>query len=134
MGQQPKAQRSKVPRAVGLPWLQTQAQSCEQGLFLVQSCSFAKNKSKRAAPGLGEWMWEAEARRNGSRTLGEGQSLVGVINRWLQWGLPNGDPTTAHLWGQKMLWGLDGSRGNHPCDLCVCFLLADPAIQLCITE
>lgn len=36
MGQQPEAQRSKVPRAVGLPWLQTQPQSCEQGLFLVQ--------------------------------------------------------------------------------------------------
>lgn len=67
-GSSPMLNMSQV---VGLPWLQTQRQSYKQGLLLVQSCSSAKIKSTRAAPGPAGYMLEAEAGRGGSRTLGE---------------------------------------------------------------
>lgn len=50
------------------------------GLFLVQSCSSAKTKAQEQ-PQL-----EAETRRDGSRTLGEGQSM-GDTSTHLQRGL-----------------------------------------------
>lgn len=61
MGQQPKALRCKVQRAVGLPWLQTQLQSYEQGLFLVQSCSFAKIKVQEQFQALVSRCWRQKA-------------------------------------------------------------------------
>ena len=132
MGQQPEAQRSKVPRAVGLPWLQTQPQSCEQGLFLVQ---FHLQKIK-AREQLQALVSGCGRQKPGGMGAGPGRRAEpgGGHQQTAPMETSNGDSTIIHLWGQKMLWGLGGSRGSHPCNLCVCFQLAYPAIQLCITE
>lgn len=81
---------------------------------------------------------EAEARRSGSRTGEKGRAWGtpnDVSNRDLSsWGdgsvLPNGDPTTTHVWGEELLQALGGTKGNHPCELCGCLLSAGHSVSI----
>lgn len=130
-----------VPRAVGLPWLQTQRQSYEPGLFSVQSCSFAKIKVQeqpqaplgrcwRQKPGgAGAGPWE-KGRASGTPPASSNRDFssygAGKI-------CPKGDPTAIHpqpRGGEKLLQGLEGSRGKHPCKLCVCLLSTGSSVSI----
>lgn len=138
MGQQPEALRCEVPRAVGLPWLQTQLQSYEQGLFLVQSCSFAKIKVQEQFQALVSRCWRQKPGGVVAGPWEKGRAWGtpnDVSNRnFSSWGdgsvLPNADPTTTHVWGEEVLQALGGSRGNHPCELCGCLLSAGPSVSI----